>query len=298
MYLSFRDRLAQPQQDEFDHFSAVLRQTVFAQHDETGAHSDVTADSIVTPILSMGGLSNLGAVPAPTLVAIAAGAQNASVYSVTPPSQGATYTTLSLGAPGRPDNGRVVFLLNNSNSLTAIFSTAGANTGIGFQRKFYLGPGANLMLVYEAAFGNGLGGWACFGEGNSVWAAYTPVWTASSSNPSIGNGTLVGRYCVLAGLNSMRVSVRLVIGSTTTTGSGTWGFSLPLPPTLLAGSRCAGPFGAFDSGTANRTGVTILTSGGLLTAYTDGSLNTIGPLIPMTWATGDDCELQATVELA
>lgn len=299
MYLSFRDRLAQPQQDEFDHFSAVLRQTVFAQHDEKGAHTDVTADSVVTPILALGGLSNLGAVPTPALVAQAIGEQNATMYAVTPPSQGAIYTTLSLGQPGRPRNGQLVLLFNNSAFLTAVFSNVGgSNTGIGFQRKFYLGPSANLLLVYEAAFGGGVGGWACFGEGQSNWAAYTPTWTASSVNPAIGNGSLIGRYCVHAGTNTMRVSVRVVIGSTTTTGTGTWRFGLPLPANQSTGVRCAGPFGAFDAGTAFRTGVTNLVSATEITAYTDGAVNTIGPTIPMTWAANDDGELQATVELA
>lgn len=56
--------------------------------------------------------------------------------------------------------------------------------------------------------------------------AYTPSWTATTTNPTIGNGTLVGQWW-RAG-NLMIVNVNLTIGSTTNIGSGVYSFSLPI----------------------------------------------------------------------
>lgn len=60
----------------------------------------------------------------------------------------------------------------------------------------------------------------------SLGTAFTPTWTASSSAPSLGNGSLVGRYGYIS---RKRVAVRyfLTFGSTTSGGAGTWAFSLP-----------------------------------------------------------------------
>jgi hypothetical protein len=57
---------------------------------------------------------------------------------------------------------------------------------------------------------------------------YTPLWSqVSGAQPSLGNGTLAGSYVRHGYL--VTVSVRLVIGSTTTTGNGdtAWRFSIP-----------------------------------------------------------------------
>lgn len=60
----------------------------------------------------------------------------------------------------------------------------------------------------------------------SLGTAFTPTWTAASSAPSLGNGTLVGRYSYIS---RKRVALRyfLTFGSTTSGGAGIWSFSLP-----------------------------------------------------------------------
>lgn len=61
----------------------------------------------------------------------------------------------------------------------------------------------------------------------NIW---NPSWTQSTSNPTLGDGTLLGRYmrfgewCLLW--------MRLTIGSTTSLGTGSFGFSLPFAPAL------------------------------------------------------------------
>ncbi|MFJ5150829.1 hypothetical protein ACIQCF_04470 [Streptomyces sp. NPDC088353] len=64
---------------------------------------------------------------------------------------------------------------------------------------------------------------------NSVlgaWTTYTPTWTAATTNPALGNGTLTGRYMKIG--RTVLVQITLTMGSTTTYGSGTYNFSLPV----------------------------------------------------------------------
>jgi hypothetical protein len=58
-----------------------------------------------------------------------------------------------------------------------------------------------------------------------AWISYTPSWTAASSNPSIGDGTLEGWYKLVG--KTCFVRGNIVIGTTTTFGSGEWYVSMP-----------------------------------------------------------------------
>lgn len=60
---------------------------------------------------------------------------------------------------------------------------------------------------------------------NGAWTAYTPTWTGSGSNPTLGNGTWEAAYQTNGKLTVVRA--RLNIGSTTTFGTGNYSFSLP-----------------------------------------------------------------------
>jgi hypothetical protein len=59
-------------------------------------------------------------------------------------------------------------------------------------------------------------------------------WTAVTTNPAIGNGTLEG-YWKAAG-RTMFVKTRMIAGSTTTFGNGFYNFSLPLSSTRVSSS--------------------------------------------------------------
>jgi len=58
------------------------------------------------------------------------------------------------------------------------------------------------------------------------WTVYSPSWTASTTNPVIGNGTITGRYKAIG--KTVFVSVKINMGTSTTYGSGTWRVSLPV----------------------------------------------------------------------
>lgn len=62
---------------------------------------------------------------------------------------------------------------------------------------------------------------------------YTPTWTATTTNPTIGNGGLRGMYWL--GLGMCWATARITIGSTTTLGTGTYEMGLPVGPNVKDG---------------------------------------------------------------
>ncbi|MCZ0207893.1 hypothetical protein OZK63_21000 [Streptomyces sp. UMAF16] len=60
-----------------------------------------------------------------------------------------------------------------------------------------------------------------------AWTTYTPTWTASTTNPSLGNGTISGRYMKIG--RTVLCSINTITGSSTTYGSGSYNWSLPAP---------------------------------------------------------------------
>lgn len=74
---------------------------------------------------------------------------------------------------------------------------------------------ANTVLT--AAQLNGIG---------EAFTSFTPAWTATTTNPAIGNGTLTGAYTQVNKL--VYAQYTLIIGSTTTFGLGDYRFSFPV----------------------------------------------------------------------
>jgi hypothetical protein len=114
----------------------------------------------------------------------------------------------------------------------------------------------------------------------STVRSYTPTWTGSVSNPAIGNGTLSGVYSVHNGL--CQVTVQMTAGSTTTFGSGTWSFALPVTSrsTLATfGSSRASDGGTFYVGAAYASGTVAQVS--------FDATGDLSETVPFTWATGD-----------
>ncbi|MFF7210318.1 hypothetical protein ACFZAU_07210 [Streptomyces sp. NPDC008238] len=115
--------------------------------------------------------------------------------------------------------------------------------------------------------------------GLGVWNGYTPTWTATTTNPTIGDGTIAGRYALVG--KTCHFQMTLVHGSTTTNGSGAYTFGLP----VAAGA--AGTLVQFVGNTSNSAGRALVsgqlaaTSGATgFTVWAPGSTtgNTLGQL--------------------
>jgi hypothetical protein len=99
-------------------------------------------------------------------------------------------------------------LSNDSNGVLKLVNSANLSISSIEQLTASLANTASYVTPYEGA-----------------WRSYTPSWTAASVNPSIGNGTLEGWYKVVG--KTCFVRGNIVMGSTTTFGSGEWYVSMP-----------------------------------------------------------------------
>lgn len=112
---------------------------------------------------------------------------------------------------------------------------------------------------------------------------WTVTWTASS-NPSLGNGSLAGRYTKIGRLVNALISLQ--VGSSTTFGAGAWIFSLPMSANVsgsgggMANDNSAGQSYACGSYMAATADVRVATPTGRATGT-----------VPFTWGNADRLDL-------
>lgn len=132
------------------------------------------------------------------------------------------------------------------------------------------------------------------------WTSYTPTWTSSGTAPALGNGTLTGQYRRSANSDIVHWWMRLLIGSTTTFGTGIYRFGIGAVPAPSAGAKLwMAPQGWIRdaSSTANYSIVARWDSAtNAFIASEEGSLLT--PATPFTWANTDELVLNAWHEPA
>jgi hypothetical protein len=129
-----------------------------------------------------------------------------------------------------------------------------------------------------------------------IWTPYTPTWAATTTQPVVNNGTLIGKYLVVDDLCFIRVA--LVMGSTTTFGNGTYSWALPSGITIPSDSRQIGSALGLDGGTAWREGASYLDAGATAINITSGGLAAPWThTIPHTWANTDAIYIQMALEI-
>lgn len=74
------------------------------------------------------------------------------------------------------------------------------------------------------------------------WTDYAGSWTASTTNPSIGDGLETYRYMQVG--KTVYFKIRIVFGSTTDPGEGTYDFGLPVLPKDYGGGRTISDVGS------------------------------------------------------
>lgn len=126
------------------------------------------------------------------------------------------------------------------------------------------------------------------GQSNSISigpTSYTPTWTGSGSNPSVGNGSLSSVWSRRG--RQITWTLDLNIGSTTTFGTGEWRFSLP-PGGVSASQPAWGSCLMYDSSGTPVVGVIYVAAGATYAVvYMHGTAGTMSPTAPFTWANGD-----------
>jgi len=135
---------------------------------------------------------------------------------------------------------------------------------------------------------------------NTAWVSYTPSWTANSSNPVIGNGTITGQYKVIG--KTCFVRGNIVMGSTTTFGSGEWYVSMPFTAShadaILMTANLLDNGSAWYNATLNgaRAGFNYKTA--IQYQATGGTANDVNSTQPFTWANSDRFLWNGSYEIA
>lgn len=128
----------------------------------------------------------------------------------------------------------------------------------------------------------------------AAWTDYTPTWTATSVNPTIGTGNIEGRYTQIGKI--VHCHGILKMGATTTFGTGDYRISLPV--TAIATCRATGSVHVIDYNTRNYTGVAVITGTDNLYFTTDNMGNPFSSTSPITWVDNDFFTWSITYEAA
>jgi len=126
---------------------------------------------------------------------------------------------------------------------------------------------------------------------------YAPEWSAGSEAPSLGIGTVRGRWARRG--TEILFRMELVIGDTTTTGVGAWGFTLPVRPkergnvfvaTFEDVSADSEPPGSAKNPERGNN------AAGTLIRVRSAAGAAVTSAVPFTWASGDVLRIQGTYE--
>jgi len=139
-------------------------------------------------------------------------------------------------------------------------------------------------------------------EETGRFTAYTPTWTATTTNPTIGNGTIAGSYTQLGKL--VIVEARLLAGSTTTYGAGNYIMSLPVEAVAtVSPARQMGNAFITDDGNGGQPRVMAVeqysTTAVTFVPHEDSTgLDRWTPTHPFTFAQSDEFRMLLTYEAA
>ncbi|MFG3639077.1 hypothetical protein ACGF3C_02235 [Micromonospora sp. NPDC047762] len=124
------------------------------------------------------------------------------------------------------------------------------------------------------------------------WTSYTPIWTAIGTNPVKNNGTITGAYKRIG--TTVHYTGEILMGSTTTYGSGAW---LVSTPTTAAGAAIAVGSSVMRSASnaVNRVGGSVEFNTTTTLAFY-GAGGAVASTVPFTWANGDRLRWSITYE--
>lgn len=135
------------------------------------------------------------------------------------------------------------------------------------------------------------------------WQSYTPTWTASSVNPSLGNGILSGFWRRVG--DTMNVQINWNPGSTTTFGTGVYYFTIPSGYTIdtakIGTSTARASLGNAElydlSGNIYQANVTYFSTT-QVALWPESSGNQVGNATPVTWVNNDNIYMEFNVPIS
>jgi hypothetical protein len=124
----------------------------------------------------------------------------------------------------------------------------------------------------------------------AAWETYTPAWTSTGVAPALGNGSISGSW---ARINKTAfVNIFVVMGSTTTYGTGNYRFSVPSGVTINGNQTHVGTALLYDAsaGYPGAFGMMTRVSASTFNISPSGSNETTN-LAPFTWGNADQMRL-------
>jgi hypothetical protein len=128
------------------------------------------------------------------------------------------------------------------------------------------------------------------------WQSYTPVWGSSGTAPNIGNGTLSGRY-LLQG-KTCTALFEMMLGTTSSLGTGTWNWTLPFTAASPAGTTANFSFVGSARGHGGQWyhGATAVLKGtNLARIYSHTAVTEWSPTEPVAWTKANTSYLHGEI---
>jgi len=202
----------------------------------------------------------------------------------------ATTITVPAGATSRYVNGDRIKLTQTTVKYFHVIGVADTVLTV-TGGSDYTVANAAITLNYYSHQANPVG----FPKGFS----YTPTWTGST-NPSLGNGTLVGRFSLNGSVVSVEIHLRC--GATTTYGTGAYFITLPIiASSSLSDYGIIGTALAFDASASYLPYVGTFgftTNRSSLRFFFHNTSGSMSPTNPFTLTTSDELLITANYEIA
>ena len=166
-----------------------------------------------------------------------------------------------------------------------------AATGADTPARLAVGAVNNTVLTVDSSTATGL-------KYSADWTTYTPTWGSSGTAPSLGNGTLTGKYLQVG--KNVIVQMFFQIGSTSTMGTGQWQFTLPFNSYQLNGSTSGFALSGYleDAGVLAYQALAGRKTGANSFALMTSVSANVTATAPFTWATSDFFNLELVYGVA
>lgn len=211
------------------------------------------------------------------------------------------YKPVPIGTSGEPE-GRIIVIWNDSAYNLTLHDNFGAGGSGGSGHSFIagdpviLGPQGMAVLSYVEDYdwgANGIdGAWIVVSHSRPGHLEYTPVWSATTTPPTMGNTSLTGVYTRDGDQIIGRATV-IVGASGWSDGTGQYTFTLPVTAVTPANAvHVAGTALIWDTSTSEYyTGTLRLASSTTVSIIPDESRSVMAPANPITLAAGDQIGL-------
>ncbi len=251
----------------------------------TGGAIDFNEANEITNLLGNGGTTNIlwggGTGTLPTWGNLLAPTSQSTTYSANPgdlvqanASSGAFTVTVPI------TDGAITCVKKMDSSYTHAVTIVPASGHIDGDTSLLLyGQYAGYVFVGDGTNAN------VVGVLESNWQNYTPTWTSSGTAPAIGNGSVSGSFLQIG--RRIEVQIYFSAGSTTTFGSGSYLFSLPVAAATF--------WTYFGTGQIQDTSLycfTALVNGGASSVVMYGPASSsstvaarVAATVPVTWTT-------------